>query len=86
MKITEVIPVSFTIDQTQHNIVTPVLNTHLSLHVEKGFKIADVLDWKDACPTNDITVKINLLFRCELLRTSRYFYHISCYGCCMNNK
>ena len=62
MKITEVIPVSFTIDQTQHNIVTPVLNTHLSLHVEKGFKIADVLDWKDACPTNDITVKINLLF------------------------
>ena len=44
MKITEVIPVSFTIDQTPHNIVTPVLNTHLSLHVEKGFKIADVLD------------------------------------------
>ena len=44
MKITKVIPVSFTIDQMQHNIVTPVLNTHLSLHVEKGFKIADVLD------------------------------------------
>ena len=62
MKITKVIPVSFTIDQMQHNIVTPVLNTHLSLHVEKGFKIADVLDWKDAYPTNDITVKINLLF------------------------
>ena len=30
------------------------------------------------------TLKINLLFRYELLRTSRYFYHISC--CCMNNK
>ena len=50
--------------------------------LNKVLKLLMCLIEKMLALTNDTTVKINLLFKHELPRTSKYFYHISCYCYC----